>query len=94
MSETSYKSLRIIDKKLCSIVSKDFSMDKFNMPQKNYPNTFVANGIIDIYKTENIFKGYLLGNKVFPFIVKDLNSDIDSIQDFKFTEFNLKKKLS
>ena len=94
MSETSYKSLRIINKKLCSIVSKDFSMDKFNMPQKNYPNTYVANGIIDIYKTENILKGYLLGNKVFPFIVKDLNSDIDSIQDFKFAEFNLKKKLS
>ena len=94
MSETSYKSLRIINKKLSSIISKDFNMDKYNMPQKNYPNTYVANGIIDIYKTKNIFEGYLLGKKSYPFVVNDLNSDIDSIQDFKFAEFNLKKKLS
>lgn len=94
MSETSYKSLRIINRKLCSIINKDFDMDKFNLPQKNYPNTYVANGIIDIYKTENILKGFLLGNKVYPFIVKDLNSDIDSLQDLKFAEFNLKKNLS
>lgn len=94
MSETSYKSLRIINKKLCSITSRDFCMDKYNMPQKNYPKTYVANGIIDIYKTKNIFNGYLLGNKSYPFLVNDLNSDIDSIQDFKFAEYNLKKKLS
>tara|TARA_B100000925_G_C21815271_1_gene390513 strand:+ start:214 stop:423 length:210 start_codon:yes stop_codon:yes gene_type:complete len=69
-------------------------MDKYNMPQNNYPKTFVANGIIDIYNTRNILKGYLLGNKSYPFLVNDLNSDIDSIQDFKFAEYNLKKKLS
>jgi CMP-N,N'-diacetyllegionaminic acid synthase len=94
MSESSYKSLRIVNNKLCSIKSRDFNMDKYNMPQNNYPKTFVANGIIDIYNTRNILRGYLLGNKSYPFLVNDLNSDIDSIQDFKFAEYNLKKKLS
>ena len=92
MSETSYKSLRIINNKLCSIIKKDFNMDTYNKPQSNYQKTFEANGILDIYLTSNILKGHLLGKKVYPYIVTDLNSDIDSMQDFKFVEYNLKKK--
>ena len=33
MSETSYKSLRIINRKLCSIIKEDFDMDYYNKPQ-------------------------------------------------------------
>ena len=94
MSETSYKSLRIVNNRLCSIIKKDFNMDLYNKPQGYFPKTFVANGIIDIYLTSNILKGFLLGKKVYPFVVKDLNSDIDSSQDFEFVEYNIKKKLS
>tara|TARA_B100002051_G_C16736043_1_gene641257 strand:- start:2530 stop:3249 length:720 start_codon:yes stop_codon:yes gene_type:complete len=92
MSETSFKSLRIVNKKLCSIINKDYDMDLYNNPQGFFPKTYVANGIIDIYLTKNIIKGYLLGKKVYPFVVKDLNSDIDSLQDFKFVEYNIKKR--
>ena len=67
-------------------------MDLYNNPQGFFPKTYVANGIIDIYLTKNIIKGYLLGKKVYPFVVKDLNSDIDSLQDFKFVEYNIKKR--
>ena len=91
MSETSYKSLRVVNRKLCAIVKKDFDMDKYNKPQSKYPKTFVANGIIDIYLTSNILNNSLLGKKVYPFVVKDINSDIDTHQDFKFVEYNLKK---
>ena len=94
MSETSYKSLRIINNKLCSIIKKDFNMDTYNKPQSNYQKTFEANGILDIYLTSNILKGHLLGKKVYPYIVTDLNSDIDTMRDFKFVAYNLKKKLS
>ena len=90
MSETSYKSLRIINRKLCSIIKEDFDMDYYNKPQGYFSKTYVANGVIDIYLTKNILKGFLLGKKVYPFIIQDLNSDIDSLQDFKFVEFNLK----
>lgn len=92
MSETSYKSLRIINNKLCSIIKKDFNLDKYNKPQKYYTDTYVANGIVDIYLTSNILKNTLLGNKVLPYVVKDINSDIDTMQDFKYAEYNLKKR--
>ena len=92
MSETSFKSLRILNKKLCAILKKDFNLDKYNKPQKYYPDTYVANGIIDIYLTSNILKNTLLGKRVLPYVVKDINSDIDTMQDFKYAEYNLKKR--
>ena len=43
----------------------------------------MGNGVIDIYKTKNILKGKLLGNKVFPLITEEIFCDIDSENDFK-----------
>ena len=92
MSETSYKSYRIINKKLSSIIKKDFNLDKYNMPRNCYEKTYEANGIIDIYKTENILKNALLGDKVLPFKVEDFNSEIDDINDFLLVESFVKLK--
>ena len=67
-------------------------MDKFNLPRKKYDDTYEANVIVDIYKTKNIFKGFLLGKRVLPFVVNFINSDINTITDFKTFEI-LKKKI-
>ena len=91
MSETSYKSLRILNGKLCSIVKKDFDLDKYNKAQSQYPKTYVANGIVDIYLTQNILKDSLLGKKSLPFVVDDFNSDIDTPKDFRAVKLYLKK---
>jgi CMP-N-acetylneuraminic acid synthetase len=92
MSETAYKSYRIINKKLCAITKRDFNLDKYNMPRDNYEKTYEANGIIDIYKTKNIIKNTLLGKKVLPYEVKDFNSEIDSLDDFLIVEKFVKLK--
>ena len=84
MSQTSLKTLRIVKKKLCALTKKDFNIEKYNLPRQSYPKTYEANGIIDIYKTKNILNGSGLGNKVFPFIVNDINSDIDNLDEFKY----------
>ena len=86
MSQTSYKTLRIVNKKLCGITKLDFDMDKFNLPRNMYSETYEANGIVDIYKTKNIINGYLLGKKVFPYKIDFLNSDINTPNDFKIFE--------
>lgn len=91
MSETSFKTYRIVEKKLCALVKKDFNIEKYNLPRQNYPKTYEANGIIDIYKTKNILNGSGLGNKVFPFIVNDINSDIDDLDDFEYVKYYVKK---
>ena len=91
MSETSFKTHRIVEKKLCALEKKDFNIEKYNLPRQSYPKTYEANGIIDIYKTKNILNGSGLGNKVFPFIVNDINSDIDNLDEFKYVEHFMKK---
>ena len=91
MSETSFKTFRIVNKKLCAICKKDFNIDNYNSARQNFKKTYEANGIIDIYKTNNILKGSLLGNKVLPFIVKDINSDIDDLEDFHYVNYYIKK---
>ena len=92
MSESSYKSLRIFNKKLCSIFNKDFDIDKFNKPKSSYPTTYVANGILDIYLTKNILKNTLLGKKSLAYITKEFNSDIDTRNDFEKVKIFLKRK--
>ena len=92
MSESSYKSLRIINNKLCSIVKTDFDLDKYNKPQSKYPVTYEANGILDIYLTKNILRNTLLGNKVIPYILDEFNSDIDTKNDWEKVKNYLAKK--
>ena len=92
MSETSYKTFMIRNNKLCSIITKDFNLEKYNLPRQKYHKTYEANGIIDIYKTEIILKGKLLGNKVYPFITEEFNSEIDSHLDFNLVELYMKQK--
>ena len=92
MSETAYKTVRIVGKKLSSLCGKDFKIDKYDMSRHKYPKTYEMNGIIDIYKTQNILRGTLLGNKVFPFVVDDINSNIDSLNDIDFIKYFIKKK--
>ena len=89
MSNPSYKTFRIKDKKLCSIFNKDFSLDKFNVPKELFEKTYIPNGYVDIFRTKNIFKNYIHGNKVYPFIVSELNFDIDDLRDYK----KVKKKI-
>ena len=91
MSETSFKTHRIVEKKLCALEKKDFNIEKYNLPRQSYPKTYEANGIIDIYKTKNILNGSGLGNKVFPFIVNDINSDIDDLDDLEYVKYYVKK---
>jgi len=54
--------------------------------------TYEANGIVDIYKSENIINGFLLGKKVMPFEVNFFNSDIDTYEDFEIVKQFIKTK--
>lgn len=90
MSNPSYKTFRIKNKKLCSIFENDYSLDKYNKPKELFEPTYVPNGYIDIIKVKNIFENYIHGNKVYPFIVNEPNFDIDDLRDYK----KVKNKIS
>jgi N-acylneuraminate cytidylyltransferase len=83
-SHNSLKDFKIKDKKLYSInVKNKFNIDKVNVPKENLEKTYIGNGVVDIYKTKNILKDKLLGNKVYPLITEEIFCDIDSKKDFE-----------
>ena len=90
MSESSFKTFIIKDSKLCSI-NNNFKLDFFNNPKNSFPNTYFPNGYIDIIKTKNIFKNYIHGNKVLPYLTKGRIIDIDSLDDLQYANFIYKK---
>ena len=63
-------------------IKNKFNIDNVNIPKEKLEKTYIGNGVVDIYKTKNILKGKLLGNKVFPLITDEIFCDIDSLKDF------------
>jgi N-acylneuraminate cytidylyltransferase/CMP-N,N'-diacetyllegionaminic acid synthase len=90
VSDPPYRTNRIINGKLCALTKKDFDLDKWFRPRQFFPTTYKCNCIIDIYKTENILKGFLFGNKVLPYLTDDFKIDIDDEQDLKIAENYIK----
>ena len=92
MSNPSFKTMRILKGRLCSIINNDFKLDKYNKPKEFFPKTYLPNGYIDIVKTSNIIKKKLHGSNVLPYIIKEFNSDIDSMKDYNYVKYKLRKK--
>ena len=89
MSHPSFKTMKIVRGKLCSIflgidpsININSDLDKYNKPKEFFEKTFLPNGYIDIVKTKNIVKNQFHGNKVLPFITDEFNSDIDNYNDY------------
>jgi N-acylneuraminate cytidylyltransferase len=96
MSESSYKSFEISKKnQLKPIANLKFSLDDLNKPRQAFKNTYVANGVIDIYRKKFILRNKkLLGTKVMAYVTK-YAEEIDSIEQFKYLKFltkNISKK--
>lgn len=94
MTNPVHKSVIIKKNNLFSPILNSFSLDKINNPRQAYSNSYLPNGYIDIIKTKSIFKGFLHGNRVMPYISKNFVSDIDSLWDLKIAGFlrNNKKR--
>lgn len=92
MSETSYKTFYIKNKKLVGIMKKSFDIDNLNLPKEKFKKTYSGNGCIDIIKSENIDKGILNGNKVYAYVPKNLCIDIDYFDDIETAKILIKKK--
>ena len=63
------------------------SLDKSNGPRQNFPNSYTANGYLDIIKSDNVLqhKKYLY-KKCFPFLVPE-TVDIDTKLDLTIAKF-------
>jgi len=85
-SESAYKSFEMRKKQLVTIFNKKKNIDNSNLPRQKFPKTYVANGILDIYRKSFIKKNNkLFGNNVYAYLTKP-TIEIDSINDFKLLE--------
>tara|TARA_B100000989_G_C19530264_1_gene469260 strand:- start:4009 stop:4695 length:687 start_codon:yes stop_codon:yes gene_type:complete len=92
MSETSYKSVEIKNGYLSSLNNLNLTIDELNKPRQFFKKTYFPNGVIDIYKKNEILKRKkLFGNKVKPFKTS-VCQEIDNLDDFNFIEYLCRKK--
>ena len=89
-SHNSLKDYIVKNKKLFSINKKNgFNIDKVNLPSQTLKKTYIGSNVVDIYKTKNILKGKLLGNRVYAFITHEPFCDIDTMNDFALCNYLL-----
>lgn len=92
MSESSYKTLEIINGKLKSLKNLKLNMDDLNAPRQNFNKTYSPNGVIDLYKKDYIVKNKsLFGDNVKPYKTH-YSHEIDNKEDFKYLEFLCQQK--
>tara|TARA_B100000989_G_scaffold81467_3_gene58187 strand:- start:5342 stop:6091 length:750 start_codon:yes stop_codon:yes gene_type:complete len=91
---SAYKNVRIIKNKICSIIKKDFDVNKLNLPRQYYEKTYKPNGLIDIVNKKNL----LLNNKThgentLAFVTDQLYLiDVDSRIDIEWANFLIKQR--
>ncbi len=91
MSESAYKTCEIVDG-IIKHVGGNSDADAGNLPRQNFPKTYQPNGYIDIVKTDYILNDKrLFGNKSLAFITEH-TSEIDTIEDFEYIEYQIHKK--
>ena len=87
MPESSYKTLEINNGNLTPLsLFGDMRIDS-NAPRQSFPDTYIANGYVDILSKSFIIKNQKIhGEKILPFITNPAY-ELDSIEDFDYLEY-------
>jgi N-acylneuraminate cytidylyltransferase len=89
LNESPYKLFQVIEGR-CRGFFKDFNGIKeySNLPRQTFPMAYEANGHLDIVKKETVEKGTTFGTEIGAHVGPSV-IDIDSIEDFKYAEYQL-----
>lgn len=91
-SETSYKSFEIKKNKLQSLKNLNLSIDQLNLPRQSFNKTYIANGYLDLYKTEYVLKNKkLFGKNVLPYITP-FTPELDTKEQINILKIYAKNK--
>ena len=94
MSESAYKAFEIEDMVLHRIFNKGTDLDESNYARQSYPNTYDANGYVDIVRSKLIIERNLLhGDNVLPYIT-EASSEIDEKGDIEKVQYILEKNIN
>jgi len=91
MSESSYKTFEVENNMFKRICNGESNIEGSNAARQAFPETYDANGYIDIVRSEMISKHNLIhGSKVKAFIT-NISHEIDEINDVDFLEYLIQK---
>ena len=91
MPETAYKQFELDDKYFKTICTGSFDLDDANNSRQSFPKTYSPNGYVDILRTPHILENHLLhGNQVMGYVT-DYITEVDTIDDFEFIEWQISK---
>lgn len=90
MSDSSYKTFEIDTGKLITICNGNFDIESTTLPRQSFPETYNANGYVDIIRTSMIDSGIMHGNNVSAFIT-ETTFEIDELDDYDYLEFMVNK---
>ncbi|MDE2021056.1 MAG: hypothetical protein KGJ13_12025, partial [Patescibacteria group bacterium] len=65
-------------------------MDQFNNARSEFPKTYKPNGYVDVVRTESIYRGFLHGSAVMPYITPPV-TEIDTEEDWEFLQYQVRK---
>jgi len=92
MSESAYKSFELSDSLLKCIGTGSYELDHANNARQSFPTTYIANGFVDVLKSEFILKNKLIhGNKVIGFITP-FTVEVDTYDDIDYIEHLIQTK--
>ena len=92
MSESSYKTFEIEDSKLKCLCNGSFDIEIANHSRQSYPETYNANGYIDVIRSDMVKNhGLIHGNYVQAFITEPAY-ELDEISDVELLEYLMKKR--
>lgn len=87
MSESSYKTFEIDNNQLKCLCDGGFDIEAANVARQSFPNTYDANGYIDVVRSEMIdSKGLVHGDKVLAYVTERAY-EIDEVSDIDFLEY-------
>ena len=87
MSESSYKTFEITDRFLTPLPLALVEKVDSNAPRQTFPETYQANGYVDILQTDYILANKNIhGDQILPFIT-DTAFEVDTIEDFNYLEY-------
>ena len=92
MSESAYKSFEInADGRFKRVGGEDTALDSANNARQQFPNTYQANGYVDVLSTRFIREsGLIHGDWVLPFITPSV-VEVDTEDDFFRLEYQLSR---
>lgn len=90
MSESAYKTFEMAEGgQLKRLGAENTELDAANNARQQFPNTYQANGYVDVLSSAFIRKSCLIhGNHVLPFITPSV-VEVDTLDDFEYLEFQI-----